>query len=278
MAAAPDRMREQLEQLSVEELRMEVYVITCLQTGKRYVGITSRKDRFATHCRNAEMGRKSVLYSAIRKYGPKAFSYEPLCCALCPIDARLLERQFISEFSTKFPNGYNMTDGGDGRCGMPHSQETRELMSAIHRARQSDPELRRRTSEALRKRVITAEHRANLSKALKGNSLSADSRAKISLALTGSRQSPQTIAKRADKQRGRKMPAHCSELLSARWKGISKTPEQRAKIAATLHGRTVNAATRQALLEQARKPKSEETKAKMRAAAIARWERQRACC
>lgn len=37
-----------------------------------------------------------------------------------------LERKAIQKFNTRAPNGYNLTDGGDGAPGYKHSDEARE--------------------------------------------------------------------------------------------------------------------------------------------------------
>jgi hypothetical protein len=37
-----------------------------------------------------------------------------------------LEQYYIKQYDTKVPNGYNLTDGGDGISGLKHNDETKE--------------------------------------------------------------------------------------------------------------------------------------------------------
>jgi len=41
----------------------------------------------------------------------------------------LLEKELIIQYNSKFPNGYNLTDGGEGAWGLKHSKETKENIS-----------------------------------------------------------------------------------------------------------------------------------------------------
>lgn len=85
---------------------MQVYLLT-FPNGKQYVGQTihSVRDRVADH------GRKDDLVgNAIRKHG------DPEILVLAHARSRDelddLERQFIEQLDTQYPNGYNLTDGG----------------------------------------------------------------------------------------------------------------------------------------------------------------------
>lgn len=82
---------------------------------KIYIGKTTRslEERFAEHCRMSKLEgkEKRPLYAAMRKYGIEHFhislieeTYEP--------EER--ERYWIEYFSS-FKNGYNATQGGDGK-------------------------------------------------------------------------------------------------------------------------------------------------------------------
>lgn len=73
---------------------------------------------------------KRGIDAAIAKYGWEIFTVEVL--ETCPV-SKLNEREifFIAVLNTKAPNGYNMTDGGDGGGSNP-SEETRAKISANH--------------------------------------------------------------------------------------------------------------------------------------------------
>ena len=95
---------------------MRVYKITNLQNGKGYVGKTSGtvEGRFAKHKKNALKGMKRHLYSSMNCYGHDSFAVEEL--ETCKSEDELNERErfWIRELDCRHPNGYNMTDGGDG--------------------------------------------------------------------------------------------------------------------------------------------------------------------
>lgn len=95
---------------------MRVYKITNLQNGKGYVGKTSGtvEGRFSKHKKNALKGMKRHLYSSMNCYGHDSFAVEEL--EICKTEDELNERErfWIRELGCRHPNGYNMTDGGDG--------------------------------------------------------------------------------------------------------------------------------------------------------------------
>lgn len=65
-----------------------IYLLTCVATGERYVGLTvarsraykrSMNIRFEAHVRNATVyGKDTLLYSAMRAHGPESFEKEVL--------------------------------------------------------------------------------------------------------------------------------------------------------------------------------------------------------
>jgi len=245
-----------------------VYRLTCASTGKCYIGLTRAgvDKRFKAHVYNAISGKGGALYAAIRKHGADAFSIELLREGLTRQEACAIEKALIIEHGTRCPNGYNITEGGDGAVGLVCSEETRARMSETHQLRQADPALRERTAAALRGKPKSEGHAKKVGQALTGKRLSDDTRAKISASLTGRKQNAETIAKRAAKLRGRKMPESACKALGDRSRGVPKSAEHRRKISEALKGRRMSdeeRAQRSAALRG--KPKSEEWKAKMRA-------------
>jgi hypothetical protein len=107
----------------------QIYVITCLETGKKYVGKANshRKNheryrfhghvgRFEDHISEAitntrKTGGCRYLNNAIRKYGKEKFIVNLI--TNCTIDAANdLEIHYIKKYNTLSPNGYNLTTGG----------------------------------------------------------------------------------------------------------------------------------------------------------------------
>lgn len=97
-----------------------IYKITNLINGKQYIGQTSKlyiNNRWCEHKNNARNGKSSYLYNAIRKYGEENFEFKIILKNI-PIDKlNFYEQLWIKKFNTKTPNGYNLTDGGEGTRG-----------------------------------------------------------------------------------------------------------------------------------------------------------------
>jgi group I intron endonuclease len=105
----------------------EIYKITNTVTQKSYIGQTRSHrlnhskyrpfgylGRFKDHICEANSQKKNqswYLNSAILKYGVEKFVCEKILeCKLDELDE--CESHYISEYKTKYPNGYNLTDGG----------------------------------------------------------------------------------------------------------------------------------------------------------------------
>ena len=162
----------------------------------KYVGQTTKstEERFNQHASN----KKSYIGRAIRKYGVENFSIEIL--EECDTCEQLNEREifWIAELNSKVPNGYNLTDGGDGIVGC--SEETRAKLALASKGRKFSEETRakiglasknRRPNEETRAKMSVAHKhrrppdektRAKMSAAQKGHKLLAKSCAKISAA------------------------------------------------------------------------------------------------
>ena len=127
-----------------------VYLATS-PSGKQYVGATMRtvKTRWKRHCADAARGRASHLATAIRKYGPDAFTVE----VLHEGDERemvfALEIAEILQRGTVSPEGYNLTHGGDGGALAP-SEETRAKLSAASKANWACPKRRAKQSKTMK--------------------------------------------------------------------------------------------------------------------------------
>ena len=118
--------------LSIEEKDKvvgEIYKITNISTNKSYIGQTRSHrlnhnkyrpfgylGRFKDHIHEANSNKKNqskYLNSALLKYGSDNFTCERLLtCNVSELD--FYETQYISDNNTKYPNGYNLTNGGRG--------------------------------------------------------------------------------------------------------------------------------------------------------------------
>ena len=112
---------------------MNIYLITNSENDKCYIGYTesSLSERFKWHVTDMKRKSKAYLHNAMRKYGVDKFSIIRVwsgCISLA--DLRELEKYYIKSFKTKWPDRYNLTDGGEGI--------TSEFMKALWK----DPEYR----------------------------------------------------------------------------------------------------------------------------------------
>ena len=173
-----------------DEVRGEIYKITNTVTNKSYIGQTRTHrlnhakyrpfgymGRFKDHIHEAFSNKKNVsryLNSSIQKYGSDKFKCELLLtCEIEELDT--LEQKYISELNTKFPNGYNLTDGGRTFCklktetitlvpqpttkprrGSKRSDDTKALISA--RLKEAT------NSEDVRKKLMENAQRQHLQK------------------------------------------------------------------------------------------------------------------
>lgn len=105
---------------------MIIYKITNKINHKSYIGqtINSLKSRFSAHCSATS---KSLISSAIRKYGKENFKIEVITEATSREELNKLEFDLITSNNTLIPNGYNLKIGGDNNS--VYSLESKEKMS-----------------------------------------------------------------------------------------------------------------------------------------------------
>ena len=89
-----------------------IYKITNILNGKAYIGQSNNPKRRFTEHKNIRCKETSVslIGRAITKYGAENFSFEILGYFE---DYNQKERDYIEQFGTLFPNGYNLQKGGE---------------------------------------------------------------------------------------------------------------------------------------------------------------------
>ena len=232
-----------------------IYKLTCLISGKPYVGKTKQKleKRMSQHRYDSKKGSQG-LGAAIRKYGWENFTVEVI--EVCPVE-QLNEREifWIAELNSKSPHGYNLTDGGEGLVNP--SAETRAKMSANHPdiSGEKNPNYGKKTppetcakisasnkgkTKGKKRKPFSAEHKAKISanhadvsgenNPNYGKKPSLETLAKMSVSKTGENnpnygkpRPPETCAKISAKLKGKPSPL----------KGRKRSPETIAKIKAT---------------------------------------------
>ena len=116
--------------------------------GKKYIGITSQNPP-ERRWRNGLNGYKRGYFrNAIKKYGWDNFDHTILIDNLDSLDkANYYEQLYIMQHNTKYPNGYNLTDGGDGTCGWKPTDDFKLVQSKIHKEQWNDNDFRNRMIE-----------------------------------------------------------------------------------------------------------------------------------
>lgn len=139
----------------------KIYLITNTENTKKYVGMTkfSLEERFSQHIK-----RGFILTEAIQKYGHQNFSIDLIEEVESAERAYELEQYYIKEYNTKVPNGYNLTDGGDGIFGWEVTEEYRQKCS--ERVKQ----LHKEKKVGMYGKKHSDETKQNMSKASKGKS------------------------------------------------------------------------------------------------------------
>jgi len=109
---------------------MIIYKAVNKINGKVYVGQTVKTLPMRM---NEHWNDKRTLHrpfpNALKKYGRDNFVVEPIAWCYTKEHADFLEGLYIDLFNSRSPNGYNLTDGGDGLLGRKHTEETKRKMS-----------------------------------------------------------------------------------------------------------------------------------------------------
>jgi group I intron endonuclease len=201
----------------------KIYLITNLLNSKQYVGVTkfSLEERFLQHTK-----RGFFLTEAIQKYGEQKFSIKLIEEVKIPEQAYELEIFYIKEYNTKAPNGYNLTDGGDGIFGWQptdeYRQECSERTKQLHKNKKIGMYGKNHTEKTKEKmsqsakgnqnclgRILSEETKLKISASHKGKILSDSTKDKISEnhhnvsgeknPMYGKKHSPETIEKMRQK-------------------------------------------------------------------------------
>jgi group I intron endonuclease len=207
-----------------------VYFLINTDNGKIYVGSSDNiRRRRDDHLRRLRGGYHDNVYlqRSWNKYGEEKFTFGVL--ERCPPD-QLVQREqhWINKFRCyRFKHGYNRSPTAGRTTGFKHSKETKEKMAARKRGVPMKPEVRQRISEAHKGKPKSEEWRPHLWDNRRGYKHSEETRKKMSQA--------------AERRRllglhpkGRPVSDKVKAAMSARFKGVPKSPEHRAKIAAAL--------------------------------------------
>lgn len=118
---------------------MIIYKVTNNVNGKIYIGQTvgTLEGRWARHC--CPSSGCTALHRAINKYGNENFTVEQIDNASTPDELNEKEVYWINHFNSFAPNGYNLSEGGNGCRGYKHSEETKRLLSEMKKGKAGTP-------------------------------------------------------------------------------------------------------------------------------------------
>lgn len=127
-----------------------VYIHINRINSKKYIGITGYDPGYRWGS-NGSRYKKGAFRNAINKYGWDSFDHIILCSGKSEEEAKEIEKYLIRVCNSKVPNGYNMTDGGDGTSGIELTDETKSKIGKASKKMWQD--------ESFRKRAIENRHR-----------------------------------------------------------------------------------------------------------------------
>jgi group I intron endonuclease len=184
---------------------MLVYLITNKINGKQYVGQTSKTldSRWYDHIKIRLRPSCSYLHSAIDKYGADNFTIEMLVAVNTKEESNFYECALIKALGTKAPDGYNLTDGGDGGTGYVFTDEQRRKVS--------EGQMGRKMSEKARAKLM---ERNKGNKFSLGTKMSEEHRLKLIALNTGSKLSDETRANMSKAQKGRRHTEETKRKIS----------------------------------------------------------------
>ena len=141
-----------------------IYILTNRTNNKKYVGMDSNlPSRISKHFRGHSAC--PAIHNAIKKYGKDSFSIEIIPYPGISNKAlSTIEKWKITNLHTKYPNGYNLTDGGEGCFGREATQEMRNKLAEHQRGKTHTKASREKMSKAKKDKPLSDEHKQSLSK------------------------------------------------------------------------------------------------------------------
>ena len=130
-----------------------IYRIKNKITKKSYIGESKKKDvkwRWSEHKQNIKKNKGCpALRDAVKKYGIENFEFSVLI--ICFDDERFkYEKEYIKKYNSVVPNGYNITNGGEGGGfqGKTHTEQVKaDIRNKSKQKYIDNPELRKQISE-----------------------------------------------------------------------------------------------------------------------------------
>ena len=130
-----------------------IYLVTNNLNGKQYVGQS-------TVSRN-KVGHGLIVTEAYKKYGKDNFNYFPICSEINNrATLNYIERFWIKVMGTRYPNGYNIEEGGSTKGTV--SDSTRQKLRVANLGKKVSDETKAKIGLSSRGRYPSEETRAKL--------------------------------------------------------------------------------------------------------------------
>lgn len=196
-----------------------LYEVKCKINGKSYIGITSgtAENRFRYHSTpsNARKKRRKLLSRAIVKYGKENFIISTLVISNDMEYLGLLEIKAIDAFKTLFPNGYNLSNGGEYSC-VNLTRESRNRISRSLEKLWKNADYRKKVTDAHRGWIPHANTKKNLDKGRDLYSLPLFKKSK-SLRQKERWADPEYRARRIQELQSNRIKGRSSESMKKKW-------------------------------------------------------------
>jgi group I intron endonuclease len=162
-----------------------IYLITCLENNKKYVGQHNHpepKIRWGAHLYESKKNKRTTkFYNALKKYGQHAFRWEIIYTG--PVDSLDNMEAYYAEVYESYiwdnPGGYNMIYCGGGCRGRITSQETREKIGKANTGKKQSLDAREKNRQSQIIRLQSPEEREKIRQSSIGRKQSPEAREKI---------------------------------------------------------------------------------------------------
>ena len=178
-----------------------IYLIIDLTNWKKYVG------QHHYHLKKLDPNYHGSGHIIRQIYKKRPHTLKEVYLKTCYSQEELdeWEKYYIKLFNTLYPNGYNLTEGGNGGVpseetrrklselkkgllsgeknpmfGKHHSEETKQKIGEVHKGKQISEEQKKKLSIALKGRIMSDEHKKKISASHKGKHHTEESKKKMS--------------------------------------------------------------------------------------------------
>ncbi len=144
-----------------------IYMATNIANGKSYIGqtIQSLRIRSNSHINESLRGVDDIYFhKAIKKHGREDFKWEIIAECISLEELNRTEVEMIKKYDT-FGNGYNLTEGGEGKVGCKYTDESKKKMSKANKGKNNPnygkhhtKESKKKISKANRGRLVGKKH------------------------------------------------------------------------------------------------------------------------